>query len=912
YRHTGQEDLLVGAPVANRNRSEIEGVVGLFVNTLVLRGDLAGDPSFSTLLARVRTVLLEALAYEDLPLEKLVEDLRPERRADRAPLFQVVLALQPASLPVGETAGLRKHLVQLHSGTTKFDLSLQLIEEKTGLAGFWEYPTALFDHTTILRLAHHWESLLAAVAADPGRRIGDVLLLAPAERHQLAAEWNDTATGYPRQATLPELFAVQVARTPDAPALLAPSGPVTYRELDRAARRLAHRLGAFASETPVGVCLERGPEMVTAFLAIVFAGGAYLPLDPAYPEERLALMVEDAAVRTVLTRERLRGRLPAGIEVLSWEEIGQDDGGGEIPEKPQTGTTPDRLAYVIYTSGSTGRPKGVAVSHRAVVRLVVETDYIHLGAADRLAQVANASFDAATFEIWGALLHGGCLVLVERDVTLSPEELAAALRDQGVTALFLTTALFNRMVSADPACFRTVSDLLVGGEALDPGRIAKTLAAAPPRRLANVYGPTEGTTFSTWHPIRSVPPGAGGIPGGIPIGRPIANTRVFLFDAAFQAAPIGVTGELAIGGDGLARGYLGRPDLTALRFVPSPLGPEPGARVYRTGDLARCRPDGTIEFLGRVDAQVKIRGFRIEPGEVEAALATHPAVAECAVVARPLSPREPGEARELALVAYVTPRRGESPAPREWRDYLAGKLPDYMVPATFVEMAGLPRTPNGKIDRGALPEPAVGPLPTGYEAPRTPVEEVLAGIWAWVLRLESGSRIGVHDNFFDLGGHSLTATIATSQARQTFQVELPTRALFESPTLGELAQRIEQLLLAEQGLELPPITPLPHSPEDPDPPLSFAQQRLWFLDELSGGISPFYNISATLALHGPLDVAALGRALGVIVRRHEVLRTTFRVGADGSPRQVIHPPFPFFPSLTDLSALPPARAEAAA
>ncbi|HZF12414.1 MAG TPA: condensation domain-containing protein, partial [Thermoanaerobaculia bacterium] len=307
YRHTGQEDLLVGAPVANRNRSEIEGVVGLFVNTLVLRGDLAGDPSFSTLLTRVRTVLLEALAHEDLPLEKLVEDLRPERRADRAPLFQVVLALQPVSLPAGETAGLRKHLVQLHSGTTKFDLSLQLIEEKTGLAGFWEYPTALFDRTTILRLAHHWESLLAAVAADPGRRIGDIPLLEPAERHQLAAEWNDTATGYPRQATLPELFAAQVARTPDAPALLAPSGPVTYRELDQAARRLARRLGAVALETPVGVCLERGPEMVTAFLATVFAGGAYLPLDPAYPEERLALMVEDAAVRTVLTRERLRG-----------------------------------------------------------------------------------------------------------------------------------------------------------------------------------------------------------------------------------------------------------------------------------------------------------------------------------------------------------------------------------------------------------------------------------------------------------------------------------------------------------------------------------------------------------------------------------------------------------------------------
>src|SRR6185436_1161428 len=480
--------------------------------------------------------------------------------------------------------------------------------------------------------------------------------------------------------------------------------------------------------------------------------------------------------------------------------------------------------------------------------------------------------------------------VIEPDVATSAEDLARALGDRRIGTAFLTSSLFHSVASHDPAAFRGMRHLLVGGEPVDPSRAAEVLAAGPPERLINAYGPTESTTFACCHTVREVHPGA----VTVPIGRPVANTTALVLDAGLQPVPIGVTGELCLGGDGLARGYLDRPDLTAERFVPNPCG----ERLYRTGDLARLRPDGTVDCLGRADSQVKIRGVRIEPGEVEAALGAHPAVADCAVTARR------NAAGELSLVAWFIPRRPVSP--QELREHLQTRLPVSMIPSVLVEMEILPRTPNGKLDRAALPDPeAAGAAAPGSVPPRTPVEELLAGIWASVLRVE---RVGAFDNFFDLGGHSLAATAVTAQVRSTFQVELPTRAIFKDPVLADLAEQIEKLLRGREGLELPPITAVPRGTESP---LSFAQQRLWFLDELAGGVTPYYNMNAPLLLLGALDRAALARALDEIVRRHEALRTTFRTVA-GAPVQQVHPHRPFPLPLVDLSCLSPGTAEGVA
>ncbi|PYQ62552.1 MAG: hypothetical protein DMF53_12725 [Acidobacteria bacterium] len=879
-RWTGRHDLVVGVPVANRNRLETENVVGFFVNTLALRGDLGGDPAFRQILARVREVAVEAFAYEDLPLDLVVDELRPEQRLHLPSQFQVALGFQPPAVPEMAAAGLLLRPLTLHSQTAKFELSLQLSELPDRLTGFWELDAARFERATVQRLSGHLARLLAGVVADPDRPLSALELLAPAERHQLLVEHNDAATAYPREATLPGLFTAQAARTPDAPAVVSAAGVLTYRELARRAAGVARRLRALGvgPDDRVGVRLQRGAEMVVAFLGILQAGGAYVPLDPGYPEERLAFMAADAGLRTLLT----------AIEEIADEEAD--------PPAPPPGLTADHLAYVIYTSGSTGRPKGVAVTHRAVVRLVRDTNYIDLTPGDRVAQASNASFDAATFEIWGALLNGACLVILDRETTLAPDLFARALAEQRITALFLTTALFNLLANADPACFRTLSHLLFGGEAVDPTRVAAVLAAGPPARLLHVYGPTESTTFATWQTLDAVPPDA----WTLPIGRPLANTRALLLDAGFQPVTIGAHGEVFLGDDGLARAYFGSAELTAERFVPDPCGF--GERLYRTGDLARQRADGAIEFLGRRDSQVKIRGFRIEPVEVEAVLGTHPSVAECIVV-----PRRGAEGVGLTLTAYLVRRPGSALTPRQMRGHLKARLPEYMIPSAFVELGALPRTPNGKVDRAALPAPG-SRAEAVFVAPRTPVEEVLAGLWASWLGAE---RIGAHDNFFDLGGNSLTATSLTAQARAVFQVEIPVRGLFESPTLSGFAERIEELIATAAGLRLPPIVPVHDLREgDGEVPLSFAQQRLWLINEMSRGASPFYNVAGALDLTGELDAGALAAALSEIVRRHEALRTSFRPGAGGPPVQIVHPPRLLPLPIVDLGGLPPERREA--
>ncbi len=870
HRLTGSDDLALGTPVAQRDRGEVEGLIGFLVNTLVVRLDLGGDPGFAALLARARSAVLAAHARREVPFERLVAELRPARHRDENPLVQAAFSLNPP-VPPAVAAGVRFRLERPRTATAKFDLALEVLGEAPDLRGFWEFPTARFEPATVARFAAGFEALLAGAVADPARSLSQLDLLGAGARHQLLAEWNDAATAYPRESTLPGLFAEQAARTPGAPAVEGPGGVLTYRDLARRAAGVARRLRALdlAPDDRVGVRLQRGADQVAAFLGILLAGGAYVPLDPGYPEERLAFMAADAGLRALLT----------SVEEVE-EEVEETEADRQAPDDPSAELTADHLAYVIYTSGSTGRPKGVAVTHRAVVRLVRDTDYVQLTPSDRVAQASNASFDAATFEIWGALLNGACLVILDRETTLAPDLFARALTRQRITALFLTTALFNLLANADPACFRTLSHLLFGGEAVDPARVAAVLAAAPPARLLHVYGPTESTTFATWQRLDAVPPGA----WNLPIGRPLANTRALLLDAGFQPVPIGAHGEVFLGGDGLARGYT-RPELTAERFVPDPFGA--GDRLYRTGDLARQRGDGAIEFLGRRDSQVKIRGFRIEPAEVEAALGTHPEVTECVVLARR------GPRNETALAAFAG---GHAEAPA-LRAHLSRLLPDFMVPASFVILPELPKNANGKIDRAELLELPEEPAAPAAGAPRTPTEEILCGLWAELLERPS---VGIHDDFFALGGHSLLGTRLMARVRQLFAPALSLRTLFEEPTVAALAAHIEGREPGEPGAIRPRKLP-PDGPETVHP-LAPPQRRLWFLSQLAPG-GTFLNVPTALRLLGPLAVPALAAALTRIAARHEPLRTTFATFG-GEPVQRIASDAALPLPMVDLTQLP--------
>jgi amino acid adenylation domain-containing protein len=753
-----------------------------------------------------------------------------------------------------------------------------------------EFDPGRFDAGAVERMLGLIESLLASFAADPARSLGALPRMSPGEQLQLAA-WNRTATCYPRHRTMDLLFAEQVARAPAALAAVFDRS-LTYGELDDHAGRLAGRLRRLGVEPEVrcGIFLERSADLVIALVAVVKAGGAYVPLDPSYPRERLAYLLADSGARVVLTWRRLSGLLPAhGAHLVLLDEApGEPVASIAIaapiataaPAAPAA-ATPDATAYVIYTSGSTGQPKGVAVPQRAVVRLVRDSDYVQLTPADRVAQASTPSFDAATFEIWGALLNGARLVGVPREVMLSPRQLAVHLRREGITTLFLTTALFNQVVREEPAIFGGLRHLLFGGEAVDPRQVRAALQGKPPERLLHVYGPTETTTFASWHLVTAVPEGA----WTVPIGLPIANTEIHLVDARLDLVRQGVAGELCIGGDGLAAGYWGHPDLTAEKFVPDPFAATPGRRLYRTGDLGRRRGDGAIEFLGRHDDQVKLRGFRIELAEIAATLRRHPAVAEAAVVVRE---DRPGERRIVAYLVGAPP-----PAAAALRSFLAAKLPDHMVPSAFVALPALPLTPNGKVDRQALPAPAPEGEPT--DRPRNAVEEVVAAIWAEVLGRD---EVGVRDDFFALGGHSLMATQIVSRLRLAFQAEVPLRALFEAPTVAGVAAAVAAEIAAARGLRLPPLAAAPRRGELP---LSFAQERLWFLHQLEPE-SPAYNMPVAFRLSGRLDRAALAASLSEVVRRHESLRTTF-AEAGGRPVQRVSAAGPVALPQVDLRAL---------
>ncbi|HTG31297.1 MAG TPA: non-ribosomal peptide synthase/polyketide synthase, partial [Thermoanaerobaculia bacterium] len=892
-RYSGQTDVPVGTPVAGRGRVEVEGLVGFFVNTLVIRTRLAESSTLAQVLRQVRDDVLTDFAHQDLPFERLVEELQPERDPHHTPLFQVAFALQNAAIPPLELRGLSLAPVLLDEDVAKFDLIMSLSQEGDRIVGGLGYSADLFDGATVVRWLRHYSNLLVALAERPGDRWSDLSLLSPPEQHQIAAEWNDKRTAYPADRSLAALFEARAAEIPDVVALSFFGESLSFGELNAAANRLAWHLRELGvgAETPVAVCLDRSLEMAVVLLAIVKAGGYYVPLDPTYPADRLRWMLGDSQAIALLSRGGLATELAGcGTWIVDLEEERE-----RIAMRPvgnlAAGMGADGLAYVMYTSGSTGQPKGVAIPQRGVIRLLLATDYVQLGPGDRIAQISNSSFDAATFEIWGALLCGACLVGIRKETALSSRELAAELRHQGITVLFLTTALFQQIAHESPGAFADIRTLLVGGQEMDAVAARAVLAAVPPERLLNVYGPTESTTFATTHPIKDLAPEV----TSIPIGRPIANTHLYVLDRGLGPVPMGASGRLHIGGDGLGRGYWRRPELTAERFVPDPFG-EPGARLYDSGDLARFLPDGRIMFLGRTDHQVKIRGFRIELGEIEAILASHPEIASAVVLALQSGTGD----RQLA--AYVVPRAGGGPEAglrASLREHLRGRLPEYMLPSALVVLPALPLTPNGKVDRGALPTPGIASRTSqeGFVVPQTFIEQVLAETWSELLSVEP---VGRHDDFFELGGHSLLATQAVSRARRSFRIEIPLQSLFRNPVLADFAREIETLQGRGSGAgELPSIPPADRGGELP---LSFAQQRLWFMEQLDPGGSA-YNVPMALRCRRPLDPDALSWAVSRIVERHEVLRTRFET-LDGRPAQCVEPPVPIGVPVIDLGGLP--------
>ncbi|MFZ5917841.1 MAG: amino acid adenylation domain-containing protein, partial [Chloroflexota bacterium] len=785
YRYTGQPDINVGTPIANRTRKEIEGLIGFFVNTLVIRTDLSGEPSFQELLRRVRQTALGAYAHQDLPFEMLVEALQPNRDLSHTPLFQVMFVLDNTPLEAIDLPGLTIRPVEAESGTAKFDLTLSMAGGPDGLNGYVEYNTDLFDRDTIERLVTHYRTLLQAIVADPSQRIASLPLLTETERRKLLLEWNDTAAPFEREATIHALFEAQAAARPNALAVLYQDRQLTYGELNARANQLAHHLQKLGvgPEALVAISTERSLEMVVGILGILKAGGAYLPLDPNYPQDRLAFMLQDSGASVLLTQLHLQERVGEWANLQSTPHTARlticlDTDWPLIAQEPQTnlaaGVTAENLAYVIYTSGSTGLPKATMLRHRGLVNLTAwqkKTFGLHHGS--RVLQFSPFSFDASVWETFMALRNGAALVLAPQEILVSGPELVRLLSEQAVTNVTLPPSVLAVLPQQELPHLETV---IAAGEACTVELVRRW---APGRDFFNAYGPTETTVCASAYRCDEHEP------YNPPIGRPIANTRLYVLDANQQLAPIGVPGELCVAGVSLARGYRNRPDLTAEKFVRDPFDDSPEARLYRTGDLARYRADGNLEFLGRIDHQVKVRGFRIELGEIEAVLEQHPAVQDGVVVARE---DVPGDRR---LVAYVVPADGLEAVAAELRDFLRRKLPEYMVPSAFMALPALPLSPSGKVDRKALPAPDrrhLEPEHT-YVAPRDETEAALAEMCAGLLGLE---RVGVFDSFFDLGGHSLLATQFISRVREEFHVELPLRTLFENPTVADLAARIQE------------------------------------------------------------------------------------------------------------------------
>ncbi|MDB9520160.1 amino acid adenylation domain-containing protein [Roseofilum reptotaenium CS-1145] len=883
YRYSSQDDILIGSPIANRDRQEVEPLMGCFVNTLVLRTQFPDDITFEQLLTQVREVTLEAYTHQNVPFEQVVDALQPERNLSHSPLFQVMFVLQNAGALSCELPGVSFERLSSQIATSRFDLTLSMEETDQGILGYWEYATDLFDAATIARMAGHLQVLLEAIAANPQQKIGELPLLTEAERHKLLVEWNNTTTDYPRDKCIHQLFEEQAERTPDAIAIIFGQEQLTYRALNQKANQLARylqRLGV-QPEALVGICVERSLELIVGILAILKAGGAYVPLDPNYPAERLSYMIADANVPVLVTTQDGLERLPepqAQVVCLDrdWEAIAT-----QSQENLRNKINIQSLAYIIYTSGSTGKPKGVMIPHKAVVRLVIKTNYLQLKGGDRVAHASNPSFDAATFEIWGALLNRSTLIIIPKDTLMTPEKLAACLWEVSIDHLFITTALFNQIARQVPTLFKFLKSLLFGGEAVDPTWVKQILDKGRPERLLHVYGPTENTTFSSWYLVDNVPDDA----TNLPIGSPLSNTQFYVLDSNLTPVPIGVPGELYVGGDGLARGYLNRPELTAEKFINNPFDSgNQTSKLYKTGDLVRYLPDGNIEFLGRIDTQVKIRGFRIELGEIEAILSTHSHVEHGIVIPREDTPNS------KRLVAYVV---SENPdlTPLDLRQFVQDKLPEYMIPSAFVILEKLPITPNGKVDRKALPAPDIELTRTEeFIAPQNKIEQTLAEIWQDVLGLQ---RVSVNDNFFEIGGDSIISIQIVSRAQQA-GIGLTAKQLFQHQTIAQLATVASTLQpsSAQQNRVTGevPLTPIQH----------------WFFEQ---NLAEPHHFNQSFLLKVPADINPqfLSTAIEKIVNHHDALRLRFFKN-ETSWKQInknVEEIIPF--ERVDLSSVPPSE-----
>ncbi|AGC43404.1 non-ribosomal peptide synthetase [Myxococcus stipitatus DSM 14675] len=918
-RYTHQTDIVVGAPQNNRANIQTEGLIGFFVNTLVLRTDLSGNPTFRELLARVREVLLEAHAHQDLPFEQLMEQVQPERNLSYTPLFQAALNLQAASPRELTLPGLTLKTVEFETGTSKFDVTLDLQEGQDGLRGVLEYNTDLFDRATMERLRGHLLSLLDGVTRAPDLRLDAWPLLTAPERHQLLETW-PALKPFPTEGSLPQRFEAQVRQRPDAIAVVSEKERITYAELDRRANQLAHALRArgVERETLVGLCVERSAATVVGILGILKAGAAYVPLDPTYPADRLAYMVTDSQMPVAITQRHLAERLPTdGVSLLVLEDAAED-----LARQPTT--SPDvpiseaGLAYVIYTSGSTGRPKGSLLPHGNVLRLFDATEaWFHFDASDVWTLFHSYAFDFSVWELWGALLYGGRLVVVPYLTSRSPDAFLQLLHDERVTVLNQTPAAFRQLIQAEerleskslPLALRSV---IFGGEALEPATLVPWFQRHGDARpqLVNMYGITETTVHVTYRPMTAA---EAAHTQQSPIGLAIPDLQLYVLDSRMEPVPIGVTGEIHVGGAGLARGYLGQSGLTAQRFVPHPFSHVPGARLYRTGDLARFTPDGQLEYLGRIDDQVKIRGFRIELGEIQVVLSLHPAVREALVLVREETPGA------RSLVAYLATGDHAPPSVADLRQFLLARLPDYMVPSAFVLMERFPLTANGKVDRKALPAPSRERAePARYVAPRNDAEATLCAIWSEVLGVP---RVGIQDNFFALGGDSILSIRVLTLARRK-GLDFTLQQLFQHQTVAALMDAAGATREQPVREEFPRTEPfsllteedrakLPPGIEDAYP-LARIQAGMLYHMQLAPDSNVYHNTDTFhLRLQTPVDTVMFEEAMRVVVARHPVLRTSFDMTTYSEPLQLVHREATLSMKVVDLRHLSDAEQEAA-